>query len=140
MHTHFELTCQPPSGHLRIVGDLDATTVDHLADALDLMILRGCTHVVVDLDEVIYVDAGNLAVLHRIHEQLLDAGRGLRLHGANEYHRLVARHEGYWELFADPTAGTTRNGAPESGPLDPIGGLRRHDPTDLDGASDARCP
>ena len=138
MHTDFEFTCQPPSGHLRIVGDLDGTTVDHLADVLDVMTLRGCTHVVVDLEEVTYLDARNLHVLHEVHQRLLVGGVGLRLDGANEYHRLVARHEGYWELFADPTAGTTRNGPPATGPLDPIGGLRRHDPTDLDGASDAR--
>lgn len=128
MHTDFEFTCQPPSGHLRIVGELDGTTVDHLADVLDVMTLRGCTAVVVDLEEVTYVDARNLHVLHEVHRRLLTDGDGLKFEGASEYHRLVARHEGYWGLFARVTAGTTRIATRATGPLDPTGGLRRHDP------------
>ncbi|MFS0884833.1 STAS domain-containing protein [Aeromicrobium sp. 179-A 4D2 NHS] len=102
MQTDFEFTCQPPLGRLRIVGDLDANTVDHLTDVLECLALRGCTRVEVDVEEVTYIDTRTLHVLHEVHRRLVIRGGGLSLVSTGSYHELVARHAGYGALLPQP--------------------------------------
>jgi len=103
VQTEFEFTCHPPLGRLRVVGDLDVSTLDHLADVLEVMALRGCTRVEVDVEEVPYIDTRSLHVLHEVHRRLRLHGGGVEMVGAGTYHRIVAQHAGYADILpGDP--------------------------------------
>jgi len=103
VQTDFEFTCEPPLGRVRIIGDLDATTLDHLADVLECLALRGCLRVEVDVEEVTYLDTRALHVLHEVHRRLLVRDGGISLVSTTSYHDLVARHAGYAALLSQPT-------------------------------------
>ena len=138
MQTDFEFTCHPPLGRLRIVGELDESSVDHLADVLESLALRGCTRVEVDVEEVSYIDPRCLHVLHEMHRRLRIRGEGVAMVGTNDYHRLVTQHAGYAALLP---------GAPAQDATDPFvvvldrpgrsAGAWAHDSSDPDGTPDA---
>lgn len=137
MQTDFEFICHPPLGRIRIFGELDAESVDHLTDVLESLVLRGCTHVKVDVEEVSYIDPTCLHVLHEVHRRLSLEGEGVALVGANEYHRLVTQHAGYAALLpgspvhdaTDPIVVVMDHAAPPAGSWP-------HDAPDADGAAD----
>ena len=67
------------SVQLNLGGELDATTVDGLAEWMATLRLDGERHVVLNLSELTFCDARGLAALLAMRETLLQQGRHLTL-------------------------------------------------------------
>lgn len=99
-----DLTCsfRPPRARLRMVGDFDLSTRDHLADVLGCLRVRGCTTVEVDAQEVAFVDASTLRALHVEAARLREEGGALVVVAASQVFARIVAIAGYADLLTHP--------------------------------------
>lgn len=68
------LIVDPPQARLVASGELDAFAVLPLRRSSDQALVRGCRDVVVDLEQVTFVDAGGLRALDALRSAVVDNG------------------------------------------------------------------
>jgi anti-sigma B factor antagonist len=61
---------EPTASVIMVAGDIDLSTVDHFSDALGRGSARPGADVVVDLEEVTFIDAAGLGALVRAHKAI----------------------------------------------------------------------
>lgn len=114
-------TFQPPRALVRLGGEFDLSSRGHLSDVLACLRLRGCTTVEVDAQEVTFVDASCLRVLHTEAVRLRSAGGTLRMVAASALVVRVVEAAGYLDLLpgGGPTVPSPRSGVPGLRPQTP---------------------
>ena len=102
-----DLICsfRPPRARVRMVGDFDLSTCEHLADVLACLRLRGCRTVEVDAQEATFVDASTLRVLHVGAERLRAEGGALVVVAASPVFARIVALAGCTDLFPRPERG-----------------------------------
>ena len=117
-------TFQPPRALVRLGGEFDLASRDHLSDVLACLRLRGCTTVEVDAQEVTFVDASCLRVLHTEAVRLRGAGGALRMVAASALVVRIVEAAGYLDLLpgGGPTVPSPRSETPSrrGGALDAV--------------------
>jgi anti-sigma B factor antagonist len=69
-----DTTIDRDRGHVRLSGEIDLATVDGLRSAVTAAVADGARHVVVDLEQVSYIDSSGLGTLVGAHKRLTGLG------------------------------------------------------------------
>ena len=105
MRTSVHVTSSPPRALIRLAGDIDLLVRDRLCELLLRLRSENCTDLVVDLDDVTFIDAHSLGMLDEERRRLEGAGGALRVVAASDACLLVADLAGYMRLR--PPAGAS---------------------------------
>lgn len=91
-------TVDPPRARVRLTGEFDLAMREHLDHVLTVLRFRGCTTIQVDAQDVSFVDASCLRVLHTQAHLLREAGGVLRLVAASAVFIRTVEAAGYRAL------------------------------------------
>jgi anti-sigma B factor antagonist len=79
----FRVSCQekPTASVIKVAGDIDLSTIDHFSGALESGWARPGADVIVDLEELTFIDAAGLGALVRAHRVITSQnGREMIFH------------------------------------------------------------
>lgn len=108
MRTTVHVTSSSPRALIRLAGDIDLLVRDRLCELLLRLRSEGCTDLVVDLDDVTFIDAHSLGMLDEERRRLERVGGALRVVAASEACRRVADLAGYGRLRPPAAAPSPR--------------------------------
>ncbi|GAA4054484.1 STAS domain-containing protein [Nonomuraea soli] len=84
---------------VRIMGDLDKTTVPQLQRPLRDLITDGCTSLVIDTTELAFCDSSGLWLLLQTQQQIRQQGGAMRLDGVHGVLRRILEITGLSAAF-----------------------------------------
>ena len=102
----------PEGISLRLAGEMDIATADHLVEIARTLSDQDLRHVRLDLAELHFIDASGLSALVQTRTHVLDQGGRLTLHGVRPLlHRLLAITDlsAAFELAPGPATPTDRS-------------------------------
>ncbi|MFI6485320.1 STAS domain-containing protein [Nonomuraea sp. NPDC050663] len=88
---------------VRLMGDLDKTTVPQLQRPVRALIADGCTSLVIDTTELAFCDSSGLWLLLETQQQIRQQGGAMRLEGVHGVLRRILEITGLSAAF--PTDG-----------------------------------
>lgn len=90
---------RPPKGRVRLAGEFDLRTREHLADVVRSLRRCGCSVVEIDASRVTFVDASCLRLMHDEGRRLRGDGGELRVTAGSDVFVKLVRAAGYAELM-----------------------------------------
>ena len=93
------ITLGADDARLAIAGELDATTTLRLRRQLDGALAQGCTHFIVDVAGLVFIDAAGLDAFVRLHNATTQLGGTVTFSAASPAFRRVCGYAGLTDAF-----------------------------------------